>query len=99
MCVFGVHFLNTGESGIIKIMTLVFQGCCHCVTIRLQKDDKTHLNVAGGLYKENQEDFVIKRSFNSKDQTFCTNFALLITKKPKKPSVKTKTREWVTQNG
>lgn len=98
MCVFGVHFLNTGESGIIKIMTLVFQGCCHCVTIRLQKDDKTHLNVAGGLYKENYRDFVIKRGFNVKDQTFCTNFALLITKQLKNSSVKVLSSEWVTQN-
>ena len=39
MCVVGVHFLNTGESGVIKIMTLVFQGCCHCVTKTLQKYD------------------------------------------------------------
>jgi hypothetical protein len=80
MCVFGVQTLNTGESGIIELMTLVFQGCCHCVTIRLQKDDKRTLNVAGGLYKENCPCFVIKRGFRAKDQTFCTIFALLITK-------------------
>lgn len=80
MCVFGVQTLNTGESGIIKRMTFVFQGYCHYVTIWLQKDDKTLPNVAGGLYKENGHSFVIKRGFSVKDQTFCTNFALLITK-------------------
>lgn len=80
MCVFGVQTLNTGASGILKIMTLMFQGCCHCVTIRLQKYDKKPLNGAGGLYKENNPSFVIKRRFSAKDQTFCTNFALLITK-------------------
>jgi hypothetical protein len=80
MCVFGVQTLNTGESGVIKRMTFICQGHCHCVTIRLQKDDKTLPNVAGGLYKENGQDFVIKRSFSAKDQTFCTIFALLITK-------------------
>lgn len=41
---------------------------------------KRALNVAGGLYKENDPDFVIKRDFSAKDQTFCTIFALLITK-------------------
>jgi hypothetical protein len=38
------------------------------------------LDVAGGLYKEKYQSFVTKRGFSLKDQTFCTNFALLITK-------------------
>jgi hypothetical protein len=49
MCVFGVQTLNTGESGVIYKMTFVFQGCCHCVTIRLQKDDKTHSECRGRI--------------------------------------------------
>jgi hypothetical protein len=89
MCVFGVQVLNTGESGIFEIMTITFQLRCHCVTKRLQKNDSPPLNVAGGLYKENYQYFVTKRGFRAKDQTFCTNFALLITKwLQKTPSVK-----------
>jgi hypothetical protein len=49
---------------------------------------KRTLNVAGGLYKEICPNFVIKRGFRAKDQTFCTIFALLITKWLQKSPVK-----------
>ncbi|MDF3012708.1 MAG: hypothetical protein K0Q78_912 [Cellvibrio sp.] len=40
MCEFGVQFLNTGKSGFFEIMTIRFQLRRHCVTEKLQKDDK-----------------------------------------------------------
>ncbi|HSX51005.1 MAG TPA: hypothetical protein VLF09_08625, partial [Cellvibrio sp.] len=63
----------------IELMTIELQLSCNYVTHIFHIDD-SHLNVAGGLYKEKNRNFVTEHGFSLKNQTFCTIFARITTK-------------------